>query len=103
MNNKAQIKLVNALNQEFGYLGAKVITTTDATTPSTGFEFIAVQALSDAVVSASTGATDAQDAIDLSALSYIGAGSIVYGRWVSITLSSGEVVAYQGKAQTVVD
>jgi hypothetical protein len=74
-----------------GNLGVTPITGTDATTPDTGYVFTALQALADTVVAANTGNHD------LTAYTVIPAGTIVYGLWTSITLTSGEVAVYNGK------
>ena len=83
--NKATVNSV-------GGSGSKAITGTSAVTPPSGFYFFAIQVLSDAVVSAQTDGITNQ--ADLSAYTSIGAGSIVYGNWSSITLTSGEAIGY---------
>ena len=73
-----------------GANGSKRITTTDATTPDTGFVFVAIQVTEDAVFTTLTGNMANTTALTLSA------GLVIYGRFTSITLTSGKVIAYMG-------
>jgi hypothetical protein len=72
-----------------GQEGGKFIDTTNATTPTAGYVFVAVQALEDSVVTVAgnitgiTGVTLSQ-------------GQVLYGRYTSVTLASGAVIAYNG-------
>ena len=74
-----------------GQYGSKAITGTSAVTG----EFVAIQVVADMVVSAQTddGLTNAV----LSSFTSIPAGTILYGAWSSITLTSGEAVGYFGE------
>lgn len=77
-------------NTAVGNHGGVYITGTDATTPAETYVFNAIQVITDAVVTAAgniTGITAAS----------LDAGTIIYGRYTSITLASGSVIAYQGK------
>lgn len=72
-----------------GGYGGKYITGTDATTPSAGYSFIAIQVISDCsitLVGNITGITTVS----------LSAGTIIYGRYTSCTLASGSVIAYNG-------
>jgi hypothetical protein len=75
-------------NNQFGQEGAEVITDTAAHPGS----FISLQALSDAVIAAVT-------APNLTGNSLVGqtipAGVAIYGRFTSITLTSGSLIAYK--------
>jgi hypothetical protein len=72
-----------------GVYGGKYISTTSAITPDTGYVFFAIQVISDAVVTCIGNITG------LTSIS-IGAGTIFYGKFTSITLTSGTVIAYHG-------
>ena len=72
-----------------GGYGGKYVATTDATTPSSGYSFIAIQVITDCsitLVGNITGITTVA----------LPAGTIVYGRYTSLTLASGSVIAYNG-------
>jgi len=72
-----------------GGYGGKYISTTAATTPDTGFVFVAIQVIADCsitLVGNITGITTAS----------VDAGQVIYGRYTSVTLASGKVIAYQG-------
>jgi hypothetical protein len=79
----------NLLQASLGQSGGKYIADTTATTPDTGTVFVAIQVLSDAVI------TLVGNIEDITAVS-VDAGSVVYGRYTSVTLASGSVIAYQG-------
>lgn len=83
-------KLVELNQETLGSYGSKRITTTDATTPTTGFKFIAIQITEDAVFTTLTG-----NMANSSGLSLM-AGTIIYGIFTSITLTSGKCIAYMG-------
>lgn len=74
-----------------GQRGSKSITGTSAVTG----QFIAIQIVADAVVSAQT--DDGVTNMDLTDFTSLPAGLIVYGRWSSITLTSGEAIGYTGE------
>ena len=77
----------------FGQHGYKVITTTDATTPDDGYNFVAVTVLADSTTM-TTASIDTDRFPNMSAQS-IPTGVTVYGNWNSITLgASGAVIAY---------
>jgi N-acetylglucosamine kinase-like BadF-type ATPase len=65
------------------YSGAATIT------PATGFVFVAVQVISDAVI------TLVGDITGITGVT-VYAGTIIYGRYTSITIASGSVIAYNG-------
>jgi len=72
-----------------GGYGGKYISGTDATTPDVGFSFIAVEVISDAVI------TLVGNVTGITTVSVL-AGTVIYGRYTSCTLASGSVIAYQG-------
>lgn len=84
----SQARTTEILETSIGTYGGEYITTTDATTPTLA-RFVAIQAITDATVDAIVGN------IDVSGIT-ITAGTVIYGRWTSITLTSGEVIAYEG-------
>jgi len=70
-------------------------TVTVTGTSATAGLFGAMQVVSAAVVSAMTWADDNQHTGDWSDLASIPAGTMLYGEFDSITLTSGEVVLYK--------
>ena len=91
-NSLASIEtiLTNLLNDSFGQNGGVYIDDTNPATPATGYNFIAMQAIEDTVVSAAVGNITNIAGITIST------GTIIYGTFTSITLTSGSVIAYQG-------
>ena len=71
-----------------GIYGGTRITDTNAATPNSGYEFFAIQAEEDTVIDTVVGNLDLDGAA-------ITAEGIRYGRWSSIKLTSGKVIAYQ--------
>jgi hypothetical protein len=79
----------NLAQSSLGLLGGKYIADTSATVPETGFSFVAVQVITDAVVTL-VGDITGITAVELSV------GTIIYGSYSSCTLASGSVIAYNG-------
>ena len=75
------------------YGSVEIVDTTKTDAPS-GDYFTAVQVLDDAVFSAAADYNVSN--ADLTAFSIIYAGTIIYGKWSSLTLSAGAVIAYYG-------
>jgi hypothetical protein len=73
-----------------GGYGSKRIATTVATTPDASYVFTAIQVTEDAVFSALVGNMLNGAGLALSA------GSVIYGRFTSVTLTSGKIIAYMG-------
>lgn len=83
----------NRFEESLGGGGSKGITGTNAVTPATGYYFFAIQVISDMVVSAQGDVTNAVNTT-LSGFTSIPAGTVLYGRWNSITLTSGSAIGY---------
>ena len=78
-----------------GFKGSLVIADAAAHAASAGTCFSAIQALTDTVIAAHTSHASAPLIADSLAGITIGAGIIVYGKFTSITLTSGTVIAYK--------
>jgi len=91
LNNRA----TEILETTMGNLGSKAITGTSAVTPTAGFVFTCIQAMEDSAVTTQTdsGITNAV----LSSYTTIISGTMLYGRWSSITPASGSFVGYLGR------
>lgn len=92
--------LGNAGNQavvnSVGATGSKEITGIVAVTPPTGYYFFAISFIADSVVAAQ-GDVDGAVNADLTAFTTLPSGLNVYGKWDSITLTSGEAIGYLAK------
>lgn len=73
-----------------GHLGGVYITGTAATTPEAGKVFVALLAIEDTVIN-----TSASNITGLTGIS-LTQGMVLYGRFTSVTLTSGKVLAYLG-------
>jgi len=78
------------LEQFSGNIPAKRINTTDETTSDANYDFVMIKALQDTTIDTTTGNINNFDG------AVILAGDFVIGRWSSITLTSGDCIAYQG-------
>ena len=102
--------VIEGQNVGLGQAGSVFSDTTDNLTPTSG-HFVAITVIEDAafttLVSAdgaginflgttasSAGSGDGNEAIDSS--NTFSAGTTIYGRWNSITLASGSIIAYLG-------
>jgi hypothetical protein len=74
----------NANIAQFGQNGFKLLSGTDTSTE----RFYAIQALEDAIISATVETGDPLSATTLTA------GTVVYGPFTGITMTSGSVIAY---------
>lgn len=83
----------NRSEEVMGGCGGKAITGTSAVTPPTGYYFFAIQVVANMVVSAK-GDVDGATNPDITAFTSILAGQIVYGKFNSISLTSGEAIGY---------
>ena len=79
----------NLMQSQLGQLGGKYIATTDATTPDTGYVFVAIKVIEDSVITLEGNITGITSVTLL-------AGEVVYGRYTSCELTSGKVIAYNG-------
>lgn len=93
LENQASQVILNAN----GVTGSKAITGTSAVTPPEGYYFFKIQTMAATVVAAQVDVTDAVN-VDLTSITSIPVGSEVYGKWSSITLTSGEAIGYLAKA-----
>jgi hypothetical protein len=87
-SNPVNVDVKSIIDSSMGINGGNYITTTATTTPSTGYSFFAIQAITDTVVSSVTGN------IDVSSIA-LSAGYTIYGAWTAIKLTSGSVIAYK--------
>ena len=88
LTNPVPINVKSIIDSSMGVNGGEYITSTATTTPSTGYTFFAIQAISNTVISSVTGN------IDVSSMA-LDAGLTIYGAWTAVKLTSGSVVAYQ--------
>jgi len=79
-----------------GEYGAKAITGTDAVTPATGYYFAALHAMAATDVAEQEDVAGAHNPT-LSDITSIPANSVLYGKWSSITLTSGQMIGYYKK------
>ena len=81
-------------NAVFGQYGSKLISSNSAVTPPAGYVFVALQAIeADFVCSAAT-RENSTDFADIASRT-IAKGQTVYGRWTSITGTTGDyAIAY---------
>jgi hypothetical protein len=79
-----------------GANGGKEITGTSAVTPADGYYFCKIEVMSDTVVAAQGNVTNAINP-DLTKITSIPAKTILYGKWNSITLTSGDAIGYYAK------
>ena len=87
------VNVVGLSQASLGQYGGKEITGTSATTPDSGYNFMAIYAVTDIVVSAQSDVTGVTN-LDLTAFTVIPAGTTLLGLWDSITLTSGQVAMY---------
>ena len=80
------------LDSSMGNLGSIAITGTSEVTG----DFTAIMFMDDSVVASQTNKVGYANA-DLSDFTTIIAGTIVYGEWTAITLTSGSAIGYYGK------
>lgn len=83
------------LEELLGLKGMEIILNTATHTPATGFCFVALQALADTVIAAATADATAPITGTIAALA-LPAGVTIYGKFLSITLTSGKAIAYVG-------
>lgn len=77
------------LNTAIGNYGGDYIADTNASTPTDGYIYQAIQVITDCSI------TLVGNISDITTVS-LTAGTIIYGRYTSITLASGSVIGYYG-------
>jgi hypothetical protein len=85
------VNTATLLSEQTGKTGGKYIATTSELTPDSDHEFYAIQVIADIVITAITGNVTGLNGATITA------GQVVYGRFTSITLASGSIIAYQAK------
>lgn len=96
MSSNTEIMAAQVALNKAGATGSKDITGTDAVEPADGYYFFALHAMADTVVAAQGNLSGAVNT-DLTKFTKIPAGAVVYGKWNSITLTSGELIGYYAK------
>ena len=94
MGSQLQNQSGVATLQSIGAVGSKEITGLSAVPAPTGYYYFCIQFVADGVVSART---DVTNAVNANLTSFTGgflAGSAIYGKWSSITLSQGSAIGY---------
>lgn len=81
------------IENQSGIHGAEFISDTGAHAPGTDLVFSAVQVVADAVISAYAPAYTGNTFTGVT----LSAGTVFYGRFTSLTLTSGKVIAYKGR------
>lgn len=82
----------DAILDSVGEFGSKAITGTSAVTPPAGYYFFCIVPSSDIVVSAYANSQD--EGADLTAIASHPTGVPIYGKFTSITLTSGDGIGY---------
>src|SRR6266487_2194768 len=88
-----QSNLADREDESLGRKGMVIISDTNAHTPAVGACFAAIEATSDTVIAAATADSSAPITGTIAGLA-IPAGGVIYGKFVSVTLTSGAVIAY---------
>ena len=92
--NEMDHKVVMA---SIGFSGALVIADAAAHAAAAGTCFSALQAISDTVIAAHVSDSSAPFTTNSLAGITIGAGTIIYGKFTSVTLTSGTIIAYKAE------
>ena len=77
---------------QIGAFGGNFISDTNAHTPTEGFVFMAIQVIEEAVIAAYLPAFDGNTFTAVT----LAAGTVIFGRFTTVTLTSGSVLAYEG-------
>lgn len=94
-------RVVNIADKAEEYLGGKgfkVIADTAATTPAAGQCFVALQMLSDTVLNTVAAHASAPITGTITGIT-LGTNVIIYGKFTSVKLTSGSLIAYNGILQ----
>ena len=93
MEHKNYFYNANSNSASFGQFGLRVLTTN----ATAGETFVAIQVITDAVISADLNANENAEIGDASITSLsLTAGTVIYGRFVNLQVASGKVIAYKG-------
>jgi len=84
----------NTNQASLGQFGLRILTTN----ATTGETFVAIQVLTDAVISATLTANESTGEIGDTSITSLAltAGTVIYGRFVDLQVASGKVIAYKG-------
>lgn len=93
MSNYLGNQANQSILQSIGAVGSKAITGVSAVTPPDGYYFFCIVPSSDMVISAQGNITDAINA-DLTTITTHPAGLSIFGKFNSITLTSGSGIGY---------
>lgn len=97
MSSQLELSAARATLNTVGASGSVAITGTNAVTPSSGMYFYAIQFVEDTVIASDIDLSGATNA------SFTGftfpAGMVVYGKWTSVTLTSGRAIGYMTLTQ----
>ena len=93
MEHKNYFYNANSNSASFGQFGLRVLTTN----ATAGETFVAIQVITDAVISTDLNANESDERGDASITSLsLTAGTVIYGRFVNLQVASGKVIAYKG-------
>lgn len=96
----ASINLADLTQESLGGKGLVVVTDTTAHTGATDFAtgigYIAINCLQDTVFASLTAASDAPIVGTITGVT-LPAGTILYGKFMTFTLTSGQILAYAGR------
>ncbi len=87
--------LADRADESLGRNGMVIIADTAAHTPTAGLCFAAIVAMQDTVIAAATADASAPITGTIAGLA-IPAGGVIYGKFTSVTLTSGTAIAYIG-------
>jgi hypothetical protein len=84
----------NTNQASLGQFGLRILTTN----ATVGETFVAIQVLTDAVISATLTANESTGEIGDTSITSLAltAGTVIYGRFVDLQVASGKVIAYKG-------
>jgi len=89
-----EINMVDLAESQAGWKGSEFISDTAAHTTTN--VFTALQVISDAIISAYTTDTGALITGNTLTGNILTVGTVIYGRFKSVTLTSGKIMAYKG-------
>jgi hypothetical protein len=89
------VNMADKMQESLGQKGLKVIADTNAAAAGAGKCYTALQMVSDTVLAALVADTTSPIAGTITGITF-GAGTIIYGKFTSVTLTSGSLIAYMG-------